>query len=187
MNSSKGVKTYNIICINCDENYNITDVNEIGLTFLGYNNIKELEFKSIATIIPQPSASLHHEIFKEISKTFTDKDKYFKIVDVADDKMNKCSIEEENHMQCIIDRLHDCSSPKMVLTKDNLQKPAIIYIDLLGSRKCNVYMRPFIMNENNTSDNSCNNNATSYHPELTPKKTGALLTVLRKIKNVIYP
>jgi len=187
MYSSSGIKSHDIICINCDENYNITDITELGLKFLGYNNIKELEFKSIATIIPQPSASLHHKIFNEISKTYNDKSKYFKIVDIADDKMNKCGIEAENHMQCIIDKLQDCSSPKMVLTKDNLQKAVIIYIDLLGSRKCNIYMRPFTVTENKTSDNSCNNNATSYHPELTPHKTGALLTALRKIKNVLYP
>jgi len=169
-----------IICINCDEFHNITYITENGLSFLGYNNIKELEFKSIATIIPQPSASLHRQIFKEISKTFTDKDKYFKVVDIADDKMNNCGDEEGNHQRRIIYKLQDCSSPKMVLTKDNLQKAVILYIDMLGNRKCNIYMRPFTMTEHNTSH-------ISSHQELSPTKTGALLTVLRKFKKVIYP
>jgi hypothetical protein len=187
---SKINKPYDIICITCDENYNITDVNVTGLKFLGYGNIKELEFKSIATIIPQPSSSLHHQIFKEMSKTFADKSKYFKIVDIADNEMNemnKCEIAEKEYMKCIIDKLQECTSPKMVLTKDNLEKLACIYIDLLSNRKCNVYMRPFDMNEHNTSTNSVNNKTTSGHQELTPQKTGALITVLRKIKKVIYP
>ena len=168
-----------IIQIHCDANYAITSMNENGLHYLGYDNIKDIEFKCISTIIPQPSASLHQQIFHEMSKTYKDKSKYFKIAELADEKMNTSHIDPQTH---ILDKLQSKQDTKSVITKDGTLKLAYIYVDMLYGRECNVYMYPIHENEIKLTDIKCRN----HHPELTKYTTSALVDVLRKIRRALY-
>jgi len=168
-----------IIQIHCDANYAITSINENGLNYLGYDDIKEIEFKCISTIIPQPSAALHQQIFREMSKTYTDKSKYFKIAELADEKMNASHIDPQTH---ILSKLQSKQDTKSVITKDGTLKLAYIYVDMLFGRECNVYMYPINDDEIKQADIKCRN----HHPELTKYTTSALVDVLRKIRRVLY-
>lgn len=168
-----------LIQIHCDANYAITSMNENGLKYLGYDDIKEIEFKCISTIIPQPSTSLHRQIFREMSKTYTDKSKYFKIVELADEKMNTSHIDTQTH---ILDKLQSKPDTKSVITKDGTLKLAYIYVDMLFGRDCNVYMYPINENEIQLTDIKCRN----HHPELTRYTTSALVDVLRKVRRALY-
>jgi hypothetical protein len=68
-----------LICIKLNPQFKIMSVTKNGLRFLGYSHVKELEFKSISVLIPIPSAALHAQIFAEMQRTYTDKEKFFKI------------------------------------------------------------------------------------------------------------
>ena len=168
-----------IIQIHCDANYAITSMNENGLKYLGYDDIKEIEFKCISTIIPQPSASLHQQIFHEMSKTYKDKSKYFKIAELADEKMNTSHIDPQTH---ILEKRQSKQDTKSVITKDGTLKLAYIYVDMLYGRECNVYMYPIYESEIKQADIKCRN----HHPELTKYTTSALVDVLRKIRRFLY-
>ena len=168
-----------IIQIHCDANYAITSMNENGLKYLGYDDIKEIEFKCISTIIPQPSASLHQQIFHEMSKTYKDKSKYFKIAELADEKMNTSHIDPQTH---ILEKLQSKQDTKSVITKDGTLKLAYIYVDMLYGRECNVYMYPIDGSKIKQTDVKCRN----HHPELTKYTTSALVDVLRKIRRALY-
>jgi hypothetical protein len=169
-----------LIIINCDAKFRIIDINENGLKYLGYDNIKEIEYKSIATIIPQPSSSLHQQIFNEMSKTYTDKSKYFRIADIANTSMN---VEHTDTSTYILSKLQSKIDTKSVLTKDGVEKKAFIYVDMLDGRDCNVYMYPVFDYDPSESQK---NTELEYHPELAPYRTSALVSVLRKVKNIIY-
>jgi hypothetical protein len=168
-----------IIQIHCDANYAITSMNENGLHYLGYDDIKDIEFKCISTIIPQPSASLHQQIFHEMSKTYKDKSKYLKIAELADEKMNTSHIDPQTH---ILDKLQSKQDTKSVITKDGTLKLAYIYVDMLYGRECNVYMYPIDGSKIKQTDVKCRN----HHPELTKYTTSALVDVLRKIRRMLY-
>jgi hypothetical protein len=154
-------------------------MNENGLKYLGYDDIKEIEFKCISTIIPQPSAELHQQIFREMSKTYNDKSKYFKIAELADEKMNTSHIDPQTH---ILRQLQSRSDTKSVITKDGTVKLAYIYVDMLFGRDCNVYMYPINENEIQFTDMKFRN----HHPELTRYTTSALVDVLRKVRRALY-
>ena len=175
-----------IIRINCNANFNIVSMNENGLKYLGYNNIKEIEFKSISTIIPQPSSSLHQQIFHEMSKTYTNKSKYFKITEIADESMNTGRIDAVTDTY-ILNKLQSKIDSKTVLTKNGIEKKAIIYVDLLTSRECNIYMYPLVEEDSTDDDNDTSQFVkVDYHPELAAYRTSALVDVLRKVKNILY-
>ncbi len=172
-----------IIHIHCDANYAITSMNENGLKYLGYDDIQEIEFKCISTIIPQPSAAaLHRKIFREMSKIEnaeqrSDKSKYFKIAELADEKMNTSHIDPQTH---ILSKLQSMEDTKSVLTKDGTVKLAYIYVDMLFGRDCNVYMYP--IDEPEIKQTDCR----THHPDLTKYTTNALVDVLRKIRRFLY-
>jgi hypothetical protein len=172
-----------IIQIHCDANYAITSMNENGLKYLGYDDIQEIEFKCISTIIPQPSAALHRKIFREMSNIKnaerSDKSKYFKIAELADEKMNTSHIDTQTH---ILSKLQSKEDTKSVLTKDGTVKLAYIYVDMLFGRDCNVYMYPIDDNEIKQADIKCRN----HHPDLTKYTTNALVDILRKIRRFLY-
>jgi hypothetical protein len=158
-------------------------MNENGLKYLGYDNIQEIEFKCISTIIPQPSAAaLHRKIFREMSKIEnaeqrSDKSKYFKIAELADEKMNTSHIDPQTH---ILSKLQSKQDTKTVLTKDGTVKLAYIYVDMLFGRDCNVYMYP--IDEPEIKQTDC----ITHHPDLTKYTTNALVDVLRKIRRFLY-
>ena len=172
-----------IIQIHCDANYAITSMNENGLKYLGYDDIQEIEFKCISTIIPQPSAALHRQIFREMSNNETDKrsdkSKYFKIAELVDEKMNASHIDPQTH---ILSKLQSKQDTKSVLTKDGTVKLAYIYVDMLFGNDCNVYMYPINDGEINPVDIKCRN----HGPELTKYTTNALVYVLRKVRRMLY-
>jgi hypothetical protein len=158
-------------------------MNENGLKYLGYDDIQEIEFKCISTIIPQPSAAaLHRKIFREMSKIEnaeqrSDKSKYFKIAELADEKMNTSHIDPQTH---ILSKLQSMEDTKSVLTKDGTVKLAYIYVDMLFGRDCNVYMYPIDEPEIKQTD------FRNHHPDLTKYTTNALVDVLRKIRRFLY-
>lgn len=174
-----------IIQIHCDANYAITSMNENGLKYLGYDDIQEIEFKCISTIIPQPSAALHRKIFREMSRPDienaerSDKSKYFKIAELVDEKMNASHIDPQTQ---ILSKLQSKQDTKSVLTKDGTVKLAYIYVDMLFGRECNVYMYPINDGEIKLADIKCRN----HHPELTKYTTSALVYVLRKVRRMLY-
>ena len=170
-----------LICIHCNEFYKIINIDSHGLHFLGYKNLNELEFKSITTIIPDPSSTLHVKILNELSKTYTDKSKYFEINDLTNNEMNKLNSNNDynnNRNLYVINKMLEKRSVKTILTKNNLEKKVFIYIDMKIDRTCDVYLLPL--------DPEGNNDVLEIpcHEEL--HKVGALIDILRKIKNINY-
>jgi hypothetical protein len=172
-----------LICINCDAFYKIINIDHFGLQFLGYKNIKEIEFKSITTIIPEPSSSLHIKIINELSKTYTEKSKYLEIINLAYNNCNKKKdIDDKdndynnNRNIFVINKMLENRAVKTILTKDNLQKKVFIYIDMKVDSNCDIYLLPLDPEGNNDLCEIPN------HEEL--HKVGALIDVLRKIKTI---
>lgn len=174
-----------LICINCDTLYKIINIDHFGLQFLGYKNIKEIEFKSITSIIPEPSSYLHIKILNELSKTYTEKSKYLEIIQLAN---NNCNNKKENNDEnndynnnrniFVINKMLENRAVKTILTKDNLEKKVFIYIDLKIDRTCDIYLLPLDPEGNSdVLDIPC-------HEEL--HKVDALIDILRKIKNINY-
>lgn len=114
-----------------------------------------------------------------MSKTYKDKSKYFKIAELADEKMNTSHIDPQTH---ILDKIQSKPDTKSVITKDGTIKLAYIYVDMLFGRDCNVYMYPINENEMQLTDIKCR----SHHPELVTYKTSALVDVLRKVRRALY-
>jgi hypothetical protein len=129
-----------LICITLTPQFNITGMTKNGLHFLGYSDFKELEFRSIADLIPMPSSALHAQIFAEMQKTYSDKEKYFEIAKIGDSTMND-RVHATSPAE-VLERLEDPHAVKWVMTKSGKQKRAGIYIDMKTDRFVDVYMLP---------------------------------------------
>jgi hypothetical protein len=170
-----------LFCINCDALYKITNISHYGLDFLGYNNIEELEFKSITTIIPEPSSIFHVKIIDELNKTYTNKSKYLEIIDNGCNNCNNYNNKKDddynnNRNIFVINKMLEKRSVKTILTKNNLEKKVFIYIDIKIDRSCDVYLLPLDPEGNN---DLCE---IPRHEEL--HKVGEFVSILRKIKNI---